>query len=241
MNSKGFATVSILALVPLLLSVLVVISAGLIAMRIDGKSRHLCRLSVLRSQSEIAVRLQRLMGLNPGARWLRLKREMAETKFLTAPTPPLKAVALAELQQVIAEQMVYSARQKSLLIEGRTLSFLAPTRARASVREAFATESSLPLQRIGRFGLRFSSRALAPRFEVIAKPADSPTPDYEPSPDFSERQTLDLQWSVQMDALLPEWLSPLINATELNLQASCSGTIEKGDTQWSARLKTDKP
>lgn len=231
--------VALLALLPLLLAVIAVVAGGLLVLRIDGQSRHACRVMLLQEQARVAEILERLRAMNPGARSLRMRRTTAENMLKHASTPPLKAAAWIALQEVIAEQAVFGARQKALIMQGRQVSLSAPLKAKTSVRRLFV--STRLVQGETNVELGFMSRTRVPRFELMAKPIDSPTPDYEPPAGFDQRQLMSVGWSVRISALLPDWIVPLAKTSPLKLQASCSATLEKGKDKWVALLKTDRP
>jgi hypothetical protein len=237
MNQRGFIATALLILLPLLLAVFVVISAAAFAMGDDSEIRHLCRVQLLRSQEQAAQKLNELIKLNGPARRLRISRKAAELAMLTAINPAALAVAQARLDAVIFAQMNLASKQKLLIFEGKRASLEGPANATrqisSALRENAATRSvasAAPQRRGIQYGL----------FDLIATPASSPTPDYQPSPDFETRQTTRLEVAMPIKGLLPDWLIQLLPDKPLKLKVNCLATIEKKENKWLATLKADK-
>lgn len=235
MNERGFVTIGYLIVLPLLITIVALATAAYLLLKNDGAARHECRLELLQTQAQVARDLRRLLDMNTQAQELRLRREEAEDEVAaTAETP---AVALAELKlnEVIAEQVIFSAKQKALIAHAKTLSRTGPTTAESRVHPT-AESIRAPSSR----SLDFSSRHRGGAFAVIASPPTSLTPDYEPETDFSRQQEMRLQWSFSIERFLPEWLKRYLPVSGLRALAQCSATIEKEGGKWNAKLTADK-
>ncbi|MES2857349.1 MAG: hypothetical protein V4692_15875 [Bdellovibrionota bacterium] len=235
-NEKGFGLVSFLSLIPLLLAMGVFVAAAMSLLKVDAQAKHMCRTELLRSQEKISGRLEQLLKMNNLAKALRIERAAADAAVLAAAAYPLVLpVALAAQQAVVVQQSVLAAAQNTLIATARLESKLAPARSILEVRKAISSnlfESRLVIVgsslRTGDFPLRSS-------------PKSSPTPDYDPTNDFSDRQKMKLKLTVLVSSLLPEWMHGFVDLRGLKLETVCTATIAKepGDRRWSAVLKPD--
>lgn len=181
-GDSGFAAISLLSILPLLLAGAAVVSSAYLVMRSDSATRHVCRLSLLNGQEKVAEKLRELVTLNKEAKALRKKRSRAEKALRSAPSPDLKALAALNLAIVIAEQQRLALEQRRLILAGQTLSRTEPAKAAGFVERAlFNLQSS---QAEDRLRLLFKSRVTPGRFDVVATPINSITPDYNPSINF---------------------------------------------------------
>src|SRR4051812_42740243 len=77
-NSKcqGFALVSLLALLPLFLTVLIALGAALFIFKKKSLAQAICVQQAARLQSDLSQTLEKLLRLNPRATSLRSQREL---------------------------------------------------------------------------------------------------------------------------------------------------------------------
>jgi hypothetical protein len=236
-DERGLASVVLLALLPALLAAGAVIATGLLLMKNDGEAKHACRTELLASQETAAHALNQLLALNPAAAALRAERQAAEAAVLAAP-PHLKAAAVAALDAVKAEQAILGAQQRRLFSLGQHSSREGVRAARMHLEKLFIEAHNR--QGDLRFSLDFRANARPGRFALAIAPADSPTPNYDAPPGFSLNQTSSIDWNFHLRALLPVWTQSLVSHFDQRFQSHCSATIEKGQKEWIAVLKTDK-
>lgn len=236
MNERGFAMLSTLILLPLLITITALSGATYMLLRSDGATRHECRVELLRIQSLIARDLRRLLDLNPEATRLRYRRQAAEAKVAMTAATPAGAIAEMELSQVIAEQLLLAAKQQSLIQGARILSHVGPEWARQRVHRS--SEKTKPRSSLS--PLDFTAQVQGSGFPLVASPLFSPTPDYQPARDFSRLQEMKVVWSFSLEKFLPPWFQKHLPITKLKASARCSATIKEESGQWQARLTADK-
>jgi hypothetical protein len=233
-KQSGFVTVVLLAMMPLLLAGLALFFSSYLLMGHQGKVLHTCRVQLLDSQEKVRKSLQALLDLNPAAEELRAERDAAEAAADTNPY-----VGIPWLASVQARQAVLAAQQKALIVEGTLESVRGPARARSAMNDDILAGQKLHEPgTITRSSPRTSTRMGA--FSVEANPQESITPDYQPSRDFSDRQTMQVESTVPLEALVPSWLKPWVQFKGLDIKSTCSATLEKGKNSWEAKLKADR-
>lgn len=234
-NQTGFGVVGFLVLLPFLLSVVATIAAAALAFKADAHLKHECRVSVLTSQREAADQLKRLMRLNPRARQLRAQDKLARAEVEAARSTelaPAIAAAEANLLRVHLLRTALAVRQKALIARGKTISYSAPLKARTAVMGGLTKEAKT--NRVKRPSTRSTSRF--GRFNVTATPAGDLTPDYEPAASFAKDQIVDLDVTVDVASLLPDWLRALLPDHRLEISSHCQATIDKQENSWVETL-----
>jgi hypothetical protein len=234
-NQTGFGVVGFLVLLPFLLSVVATIAAAALAFKADAHLKHECRVSVLNSQREAADQLKKLIRLNPRARQLRTQDKLARAAVKAAQatgTAPVIAAAEANLLRVRVLRTALAIQQKALLVRGKAVSYSAPLKARAAVMGGLAKEART--NRAMRPSTRTTSRS--GRFNVKATPAGDLTPDYEPAASFAKDQIVDLDVTVDIASLLPEWLRALLPDHRLEISSHCQATVDKQENSWVETL-----
>ncbi len=227
--------IGFLILLPFLISVLSLIAGSVLLLNADARLKHDCRTSVLNSQREVASKLSELISLNLPAKALRVERTLAENELrlaTLAANPPAVTIAKAHLLSVQLRQNALMIRQKALVVLARSKSMAAPAKAKAAVLGGLTKVSQENGVRMP--GLRSSVRAGI--FDVETEPKGDVTPDYKPSPQFTARQTVDLNVDLELGPLLPEWLRNLLPTKGLKLNTHCQGTIERQENEWIETL-----
>ena len=238
-NQKGFASVTLLILTPLIVAAVAVLAAGYLILKADGQTRHLCRVRLLSAQAKVSADLRDLMALNAQAANLRTERQLADNEVRAAAEfPPLLPAAQAHQVSVIARQLTLAMNQKRLILHATMESKMAPVQTSHEVQD---TLTSLGLtQTEDHFSIGFRGKTQTASFDVVASPKSNLTPDYNPSRDFENKQVMKISWSFQASALLPAWLRPLAVSSNIRARAECSAGLKKGDQQWQASLNADK-
>ncbi len=238
MNARGSVLIGALVLVPVLISIFIVVAATYLMLRSDGRSRHACRVELLRSQEKVSRLLTQLIELNPKAAALRLEREVAEREVALTIGEPANVAAQANLALVIAKQTVHAIKQQKLITAARMESRLGPSRASQEIRTTLSLDQSAYQAGEAR---SFSFKTKTGAFDLIATPSDSITPDYQPSARFMTSQNMQVEWQLDLKSLLPAWIADLLPTEGLALKAECSATLQKGTLKWSPILNVDKP
>ncbi len=233
MSERGMVTAGLLILTPLALSLIALTMAAYLVLVADSRSRHFCRVELLRNQEEVARDLKALMDLNPRARALRHRRTIARAKLASAAAgSPAAMTAGAELAQVELEQKDLASKQQSLILRARSRSRAAPPKVLVDLHLRVREMQAAGAAKAWRASAKLAS------FELIAFPPASTTPDYYPGPGFPNGQEMSLTWSFPAESLLPAWLRPLAAASGLQVRAECSATLEKEKEKWVAKLRT---
>lgn len=119
---SGFVLVQALALVPLLVTALVVASALQFAIRKKLTAQTLCVRTATELQKELSKTLDQLLKLNPQAKRLRAQREAADQawkKALASGNPYAIAITTAARTAVILAQTALQAEQQRILLSAR--------------------------------------------------------------------------------------------------------------------------
>lgn len=239
MNEKGSVTIAVIALMPLLLAIAVVVFSGYLVLIADAQARHICRAELLRAQADIAQSLNQLFALNPQARLLRIRRNMAEAKVAATFGTPAHVAAHAELQTIIREQLALALKQKKWITLARLRAQAAPVLTLSKVRKAIRRRQNLFSETL-LFDDWHPSRKSA-QLNLRKIPAQSLTPDYEPGPRFNRTQEIRVGWSFAISSLLPSWLHPFVKLSGLKMSADCSATLVEENKKWRPQLtKEDK-
>ena len=239
MNQRGFATLTLLLLAPLIIAATGVVAAGYLILKADGQIRHLCRTQLLSSQAKISADLRDLMALNKVAASLRLEKRSADLEVTAASAfPPALPAANAHKASVFVRQLALAAQQKRLIFHAKLESKMAPA---MTTREIYSSLTELRvIHSNDHLSLDFSEKTQSAAFEIVAQPRGNLTPDYSPSSDFERKQAMRVSWSFRASALLPAWIRPLVMSTGINAHGECSSTLKKGNQQWQPQLNADK-
>jgi hypothetical protein len=233
-NENGFGLVSFLALLPVILAAAAVILSSTVLLKADAKAKHQCRTELLNAQNSVSNKLERLIAMNKGAKALRIERRAAEAAVVAAAGVPVAlAAAMAALDLVIAEQTAYAAIQNALIVAARLESELSPLQVSMGVQGSFSSVSLFRRPDV------IGSRLKTGSFPLDASPQESPTPDYEPTTDFTREQTMSVTLEFLIAPLFPNWVRTLVTMDDLSLKTTCSASIEKGDRRWYAVLRPD--
>ena len=206
--------ISVLVLMPLLITLLAVVVAGSLVLKSHKARLKQCREITANSQHILAAGMARLTRLNPQAR--RLQNEQVRLQhLLTLPTldPGTKAVVTAALARVRVNQRLLAAQQKSII---RT----SQRGAEKILREAQA------------MGFRETSPKVP--FSLYPWPPFSASPVYRVPVHFSRLQALKLDWRDSLAQILPSWLARSLPPVE-SIRGLCTTTLVYRRSQWQVR------
>ena len=231
LGAKGFGTIALLCLLPVLVASMATVSSAFLLLRTDAEARHHCRVRLLEEQSKVAQTLEELLALNPRARALRALARGAQAQAMALP-PPFNAPAVAALESLRAQQLALAAKQRFLLAKGKLISAATPVKVAFDLKRKVAARSEQRLDYRRSFEVA--------KFDLVANPPGDLTPDYEPAPTFGKSQRMRVGWDFAADAVLPDWAKPIVRSHGLRSRGTCAATLEKGGTKWKPILSADK-
>ena len=220
---KGFI-VGLMALLPLFIMCLMVLTAEVFMIRNYNAAQRICIQSVLRAQTILKAKLTSLLSLNAKADRLRKAQKTTQAMYdvLREVEPVSAAVLLTKLIKIKAQRILLAARQKSILISSRI-----------ALEKTFAGFK----KKLKRFHARWTAKQSPPLWPlaVKAQPAGDLAPSYKPKPHFSKRQRVRFSWSFKLYYNLPNWIRKEFFNSQLS-HYDCAGTLYRKGSKWAARL-----
>lgn len=216
-QEQGFVVVSMLALVPLVVTLVVCLCAALWSMRRQEAARSHCVRSAVQLQSRLKPTLDKLLRLNPRATSLRAQRTAADnavTAAVASGYPPAIAAAKAIQVAVVLQQVALRAKQEALFLEANADRQMAENDLRSVIGRKLGTSV---------VARRFYWRALA----VEARPPAALTPDYRPVPLFHILQQQRFEFAL-----------PLRGVTHA---VACSATLQGRENAWRLKILAANP
>jgi hypothetical protein len=220
-GQQGFALLSLIALLPLLFTLLLSIGFFFYVVQRKSLAQAICIQQATRLQSDLRATLQKLLAMNPRAESLRLRRTQADQSVadaLTTAYPPVIAAAEAVQSEVIVEQLEFHAEQEALLMQ-------AERQRRESQRNLH--------QRVNEAVVAYDIRSPTYYFRALAvreEPAESPSPNYKPIELFTEGQQQRYSYSVDLAEGFPLPVMSIRQKTE------CSVSLENQEDEWPIRI-----
>lgn len=222
-NSKGFALIGLLTVLPLIFISLAGLTLWLAALRDVNFASSRCRYHALLSQEKMARLLDSLLDLNPEAKKLQLARKLAEHELRIAKlTAQPEAIILAEahLASVLSGQSVLRLQQERILFQARTIRFRTIDMFNADTLPLLGKSM---IENNGTLGLA-----------VIPSPLRDASPEYLLRPNFDKQQTLVMKWQFQIHSRIPLWLKEFVN--DATSKGHCAATLKKEVDLWHAHL-----
>jgi hypothetical protein len=229
MNQRGFLTVSLLILMPLILAICAVAFAGALSIRATEKTEFICRQGALEAQNNMLESYQKLITLNPAARMLRAADKASKVSLVI---PFYGALSSVSLQ--VARSIFHSVQLGII-----TAANLRLTKDLLNLKLNLAKSLGL-----SSYGFVQAEIVNSPRLAVEAKPPMDLTPDYFAKKDFEDLQLIQFKWTIRIDQLLPDFLIRLISTqsdspARLEMKLKCASSVQKkqsvGD-EWQATL-----
>ena len=215
-SQKGFLTLSLIFLTPLLLTLLFAFSHILSQALAIAKTHQSCRTQVTQYQKTQRQLLIKLLLLNSKATQLRIQRKKAETQLalaLTTGRGPLIAFRQAQLNRITKKQHHFQRRQQRL--------FLKSQQAKTQLqRELFSQDlltSSIQIKKID----------FKKSLSVTKHPPTSLTPSYFPSTHFNQRQSVIVHWSMNFKRH-----NLLHRPSARTYNSQCGATLNKKGGRW---------
>ena len=202
MNQKGFATTSLLTLLPLLLSIAAFAAGSFLIMRENRRALFECRAGLLDAQEKLLRDMEALLKLNSPARALKVQRRAAEAAVLASVgNLPALAAAQAALRMVIAQQHALDRVQRTLITK-------ANLNSKVQVRSVSKKVSNEVRS------MRVPSLGVVPATPEIA-------PEYKVSPQIEEKHVIRVSWIFRPLKSLPDWLNKVLEQTPMKFTAEC--------------------
>ena len=221
-GQQGFALVSTMILIPLLLTLTFSLAMVFYILQNKSLAQSMCVQEAVRLQENLRKPLRELLRMNRQATILRAKREAADESLASATSSGVPyAIALAKAVQtaVIVEQIAFHARQ---------LAWLAQAAELRSQGERTLQNRALRLH-VEEFTSRtYYYRSLA----VEPTPSDSLSPDYQPVPFFTTAQQQRFRYQVDLTYAWPTFKDNLA----WRQPTECSATLEGEEQQWKVRI-----
>jgi hypothetical protein len=217
--------VSLLALVPFLVTLLTCVAAALYALKRKVLAQSICIQQAAQMQRDLSGPLQKLLHLNAKAASLRAARAKADVAVQTAEASglvPAIAAAKAVETAVILRQTALRGQQLALLAEAQR------------IRDQGQRDLRLNAGKIG--ASHMDSRVYYYRpLAVQPRPPESLTPNYEPVPFFEQAQQHRFRFDVDLLGNFPTYMElNTVQATE------CAVTLERKDEKWDIRILAAK-
>lgn len=238
MNSiKGFATILMLSLLPVLLAGGLLVTTLFSFLKADLSVLNVCRALQLEVQSKAARNLEKLLKLNPRALKLRIsqrKVEKALTLAMKSGNPAALAAAEAFLLKVQMQRQALDLRQRSLIeAANRALSLGGSELPRHMLQEWKDHMHPLHSWIHSRLQLTDSQVPLLPVRPDFVEIA----PLYELQSPFEDLQTWNQHWVLEFNT--DSWAKRFLKFHG-RFQRSCSTSLYAEDALWVAKLKKVK-
>jgi hypothetical protein len=219
-KQKGFVTLMIVGLMPILLSALSIYYLSTTWVHIDFHVFQLCRSELLKSTSSAAQDLTWLMEKNPESTQLQIDKQQLEAEMSAAPDPITRSILRARLQIVKTRQYALNIQQKSRITKANATLKSGMIQANQQVQNYFNNY----LRRFP-FFFRFENLKTSqqnPSLQV--RPTTQHTaPNYGTLPNLRTAQNQVLIWSYTLHT--QPWLVRLGFHQKYEFQQSCEASI----------------
>jgi hypothetical protein len=235
-SERGFATVLLMTLVPL---VLAMGAAGFFTfafLKEDLATLNVCRAEQLQVQDKVARIMMKLFRWNPRA--LRLRKQQAraeeelEAAIATGDVPEI-AAANAKLIVIFGQRELLALDQKALIASANLALKAGNVHSAQLIRGEWQAHHR-PL-RSWLDGAIAMGPSTAPELAIVPDIPDT-APAYEPAADFENKQSWSQTWTVQFKVI--GGFSHFLNYGG-HFARSCTTSIYPERQKWIAKLKAD--
>lgn len=234
---KGFASILLLSMVPLVLAGGLLVFTAFSFLKTDLGTLNLCRALQLEVQNKAGKNLDKLLKLNPQALKLRLAQRRAEKSIYMAVqsgNPAAIAAAEAFFLKVQMQRQALHLRQRTLIeTTNVSLKMGGATLQRRLLQEwNFHSQpvSSWLQGRLQLAGAKIPELSVKPDFFEVA-------PMYEPVLQFEEAQAWTQNWHLELKTL--SWAEKFLKFHG-RFQRSCTTSLYSENATWIAKLKKAK-
>lgn len=233
-NNQGFALISLLTILPLILAIALITFSIIDILKKDLEMKYLCRTDLLSAQRENEKSIQSLFKLNRRSTSLRSKKlntQKALALAIARADPVATAASKARLAIIHGQQIALAAEQNSLIILANQQMKIRQRNLELKVRNSFRNRPTASINyQLTSLKSSKTSLAVRPTHSDIA-------PNYERAPSFSDAQSLDLKWQYNQSLNRPFSTFLLYSGT---IEHRCSATLMKTRDQWMARIHKGK-
>ena len=215
--------VSLIAIVPLLATLMVCSATALYALKRKSLAQSLCIHQATRTQQDLKSPLDKLIKLNTKATSLRNRRLIADANLISAQAtgyPPAILAAKAQQTAVILQQYALRARQLALLADAEGIRVQANRDIRQKIERFPATQIRTE---------SFYFRPLA----VEPKPPTDLSPNYETVPAFTTFQQHRFRYQIDLLQGMPSVLAISVNSLQ---KIECAVSLEEQGDDWNLRI-----
>lgn len=233
-GQKGFALAITLAILPILISGLLLMSTLIGFIQNDLAMKYHCRTQGLIGQKKIVPLLNSLLALNPLSATLRLQQAKAQQDIATATAaknPVALALATERYMKILKKREQLDLRQKQLIKQSNLLLLKAHSLTVSQLRHNDVAATSLLLK-----STLLRVRGRPPQLAVRPESSDL-APTYSPAPEFENRQALAHDWQYRVQVRPP--FSHFLPG-DLHFQKACSVTLRKVGSSWIPRITTGR-
>lgn len=236
-SEKGFATILLMSLFPLLLAGGLAVFCTFGFLKSDLATLNLCRASQLEVQNKVGRNLTKLLKMNPQALRLRIAQAKAEKALAAAiesGNPAAIAAAEAYLLTVQMRRQTLDGRQRALISTADLWLATGSTELQRNLRREWHRHSD-PVSSWLQGTLQLSSASVP----VLAVQGDLPevAPVYLTKADFAEAQAWMQSWRVSFRTV--SWAQNFFKFTG-GFDRSCTTSLYPAGEGWDARMKKDK-
>ncbi len=235
-SENGSATIWFLGFLPVVLGLLIGLSAWGAVLIQYKKTQAICRQGNLKVQQALLDGLYQLEKRNPRAQRLRDQLRVAVARVAAASTTGVGLPAATyQLNRVIQRQKVLAAEQQAILhtaeMDARRL--LVVTRQKMKSGHMSWSRKYFGQPMLGRLDVNVPD----PDLKVRKSPALSLTPDYLPALQFEYVQRLNIKWNwkLQTKRTFLEWLDKPLQLSEF-----CTTVPKQRGPRWTATIQEDR-
>lgn len=235
-NKRGFVTITLLALFPLLIcSTLCCLTLGWFLGEKE-KMQMICEDHTLAAQTALIDGANRLVQLNPQVDALVIDKQSLELALSLAVTPAEKFAIATQLTIVRFKIIALRTQQKLIIKTTETRALLQLQQINIKTRR-----EAIWIPKLWQSSRRLISatRFKKPRLQVDAHYADRMIPTYHIPQNYSSRQTIYVQIEIRGPTPFPKWI-PELSKQQFYWQENCSSHPRQGGLKWQSYLGKGK-
>ncbi len=239
-NQKGFATILLMSLLPVLLTLICFSWFFLSIRQVKSESAHICRATLLNGQKKAAAPLRILLALNKKAVSLEIQLQKANLRLklaIASQNAVAFAAATAAILRIKAQQKSLSYQQKSLISWANKELLQTSLEAKIKVQQKLSKQSYLLKNLLSLLNIQVKS--FSTKLAVEAINPMSLAPSYRPKSDFERQQSLRVHWKYKLQTNQNKWASAFLKIDK-NFKDSCVASLKARGNGWIAILKEDR-
>ena len=218
----------LIGLLPITISMLILVPGISSIASVYNASDMACRKQVLRHQMEQSQYLDNLLKLNPRARQLHRRLQLAVADVaLGIPGSQVR------LMKVLSQSKSHALKQKTILQSSRLHRQQSKAFSESHYRRALRSVANLQ---------RHSFSGRTGGLPVKARPPFALTPTYVAPLNFTQQQKVKVTWATRPSHWLTDLLRPLFQQVDLvafisgPVRGQCSASLRKVNGRWRPRL-----